>query len=236
MRRGMGILGLLLTAGLLYAMAMHAAGIMVQYPASGTVCRVTEPAQGEALSFPFAIEGTSLIAERVICYEGPKLESGSDEPVASVLALVVSNSQCEPLRNVELTLTDAKDTYHFRGSVLPGQAQTMLVETEDAPWTSGPFLDCSGTAQTFEGKTLAGGVLGFEDVDMGTVAVTNLGEKDLENIQIHYKNFLPGAQLYLGGVTYTLCLELLQSGETLYLRPERYASGYSRIVLAEEKQ
>lgn len=235
MRRGMGIFGLLFTGVLLYVTAMHAAGIMVQYPASQTVCRITDPTPQETISFPFAIEGTSLIAERVICYEGPDVEQNSQEPVSNTLALLIHNPETTPVYAVEVTLQSGENSYSFCGGYLPGQSRMLLVETGGAVWTTDPFFRCSGIAEPFAENPLEPGVLGLEDVDMGTVAVTNTGGEAMEGIRLYYKNYLPGTDIYLGGITYAVEVEALTPGQTVYLQPSRYASGYSRIVLAQAK-
>lgn len=222
-------LGLVLLSGImLYATALKAAGMVVCLPPERTVCAIKEG----NLQFPLSLNDTSLKILRTICYEGPYLENGSNEPVVNALALLVENTGQSHIRTAWVMLTTAEETYFFLAQDLPPGSRTILLESHGQLWTREPFCFATGGAETAEEDLLSKGQLEIREVDMGSVVVTNRTEETIRDLELTYKNYLSDARVYQGGIAYRCTIDILNPGQSVTLYPSRYAAGYSRFVYA----
>lgn len=228
MKRGWAVWGILLTAVVFYATALQAAGMVVCRPIEQTVCTMIRP----GLQFPVSVEGTNLRILRTVCYEGAFLENGGNTPVANVLGILVENTGESHISTAWIMLSGGGERWLFMARDLPAGSRTILLETGGALWKEGSFLSACGGAETAETDLLAGGKLEITDVDLGSVAVTNLSDESFFNLELTYKNYLGDADIYQGGIAYHYTLPVLRPGQTITIDPERYASGYSRFVYA----
>ena len=106
----------------------------------------------------------------------------------------------------------------------------MILEKDARKYFDGALTDCRGQVTLAEEPWMDATQLRFADVDMGTVAVTNLTDRPMEKLRIYYKTYYADAAVFLGGVTYYAAIEYLAPGETVLIEPSHYARGYSRIV------
>jgi len=82
-----------------------------------------------------------------------------------------------------------------------------------------------------KGEQPVKGFLQFDCVDMGTVAVTNVGQTAITDVRLLHKNWLPDSEIYVGGITYETRIDRIEPGKTIFLQPEHYAYGYSKFVI-----
>lgn len=225
MKKGL-LTGVLLLGGVfLYGAMLTLVGTALRQPVEDTVFSVTP----EHVIFPFAITGTPLIAEHMVCYDGPFTEE-EGEPVSNRLALLLRNTSDREITQAQVILEKQEEQYRFEATCIPPQASILLVETGSAPWTAEDFDRCSADIQYSEEIVLTETQVQILDADMGAVAITNLTSEPLQQLQLYYKAYLSDAQIYVGGITFTKTVENLEPGQTLYLPLDHYASGYSRIV------
>lgn len=239
MKKGLLTAGILLVCLGLFAGSLTVAGAALRYPVANTVLTVTKAEEvskpTEEMAFPVSIPETPLTAERLVVYEGPQMEQGSDEPVANVLALLLHNTGDREILKTEVFLQSKGITHCFVGSHIPAQSRILLLERNNATWPGPDYTDCSGTVQYSAEDNLSEGQIEITEIGMGEIAVTNLTNETILGVSVFHKNFLTGMDIYIGGTTYQTAVGDLGAGETVTVSPEHYASGYSKVVRVEGK-
>ncbi len=196
----------------------------------------TQPQETDVLHFPFIVEGTTLIANSLAMYEGDMIENETERFLVDAAALEVYNFGTEEIELAEVKLKFDQDELVFFGTNIPAGGRVLIIEQSGKGWTQEPCGACYGWVQYTEEPPLPDGVLLLQDVDMGTVAVTNTTEKTLNDIWLFYKHYLYEDALYLGGITYIEVIPWIRPGQTLQIKPEYYASGYSKFIKAKQVQ
>lgn len=190
----------------------------------------TQTVQQESLEFPVVVRSTGLIIQNLVCYEGVLLESDSDEPAGEIMALMVYNSTDKMILSAELLLQQQERELLFSITWLPPHSRLLVVEQRGQAYENASVTRCSCLAlETWEQGEPSVEVL---EVPAG-LSVKNLGETTARQVLIHYKQYIPQGDFYLGGITKTAELLDLQAGESRDLLPEGYAPGYSRVVAVE---
>jgi len=233
MKKGLFITGLLLAGLMVYTTVLTVVGNAVRQPVEDAIFGLNTLPQQETVLFPFAIEDTPLVVECPVCYDGPFTEAEGDAPIANGFALLLRNTSDMEILLAQVKLQKEQQQYCFEGSHIPPQASILLVENSGASWAGETFDLCTGTVEYAEHESLPETVVQIVDADMGAVAITNLTQEPLADLRLYYKNYLPDANIYVGGSTFTKTVETLSPGQTLYLPLDYYASGYSRIMKVE---
>ena len=73
-------------------------------------------------------------------------------------------------------------------------------------------------------------LVSVEDNGDNSITVTNLTDKTLSDIKVHFKNYLPEDDVYVGGITYTITLKDLEAGASMGVSASHYDSTYSKLV------
>jgi len=209
---------------------MVGAGAMLQRVDEDPIFTLTDRPQN--VSLPCRVEGTDLIACQLVLYEGPYLEDGGDIPVSEVTALVLRNVGEQEIAQAEVKLTAGEELVFFASNIMPG-TQLLVLEQNGSPWQDWKVTACTGWISEGEGTPLGEEVLQIQEVDMGTLAVTNPTQQTLKDIWLYYKNYIPEGELYIGGITYIETIDALGPGQTVRISPSRYAQGYSKIIKVE---
>lgn len=192
----------------------------------------TVPADGEnkQTGFPFALEYTSLVAEKLIAYEGAYLEDGSEENVTDIAALVLTNTGTTGIEYAQIILTQNGQELSFDGTYIPPKSTVLLLEENKQPYSAAPVTACRcrtvipGVFDRSERKVQ------IKETGMCTLEVTNLTDQTLDGVRIFYKHHEGENDLYVGGITYSVMIPDLASGQTQSITPYRYAAGYSMVV------
>ena len=184
--------------------------------------------QHNEITFPVTVPGTALLAEQLSAYEGPFLEDGSGQEVIDVAALHIYNTGEREVHNACITLQMETGSYVFYGDHIPPGATVVLLEMRARAYQQGAIKNCSGW-QAISDVAQQEGIL-ITDKDNGTLVVTNTTDKTLYNLHLYYKSWLSPPDVYMGGITYSVTVPLLAPGQTEMLCPDRYATGYSKVV------
>lgn len=190
-----------------------------------------EVMQRDEIVLPYAIPGTTLIAEKMSAYDGPFCEDGTDREVVGISALHVKNVGTDEIKNAAIFLSRADAGLAFYGEHFPPGATVVLLEVTAAPYETGNFTACTGS-QMISAENSVFDRLTITDQSLGTLIVTNISGKPLYNLCLYYKAWLFPPDVYVGGISYKLELPLLMPGQTAYLYPNHYACGYSKVVSA----
>ncbi len=195
----------------------------------------TEPLQENLVTitdctFPCAVPGTTLVAQKVFPYDGPFLEDGSDREVFDIAALQVCNMGSEEIRKAYIEIKMGDSMLTFYGEHIPPSIPVLLLECDAKTYEQGNLTACTGWQVVSVSDTITEKEISITDRPMGTVAVTNLTEHAIYNICLYYKSWLSPPNIYVGGITYFVSIPVLEPGQTEYLYPQHYASGFSMVV------
>lgn len=206
---------------------------MAQDQLTGTTVGYVQESGGEVL-LPILIPGTDLVAERIVSYEGPFWEDGSGEHVTNVAALLIRNTADRGIDHAEITLEAGAHQFVFWADMIPAGAAVLVAEKGRKEYSVELFTDCSGWV-AFTGEDWnSSDVLDIQPVDMGTLKVTNLTDHVLTGIHIYYRNCLKDADILVGGNTFVYCIDRLELGQSMEIRPNIYAFGYSAILRIQQ--
>lgn len=184
----------------------------------------------EQAGFPFALEYTSLVAQKLIAYEGAYLEDGSEEAVADVAALVVENTGTIGIEYAQIILVQNGRELSFDATYIPPKSRILLLEENKQPFSAAPVTACRCRTVIPGVFDRAERAVSIKETGMCTLEVTNLTDQVLSDVRIFYKHHEGENDLYVGGITYSTVIPTLEPGETRSVTPYRYASGYAQVV------
>ena len=190
----------------------------------------TTPEPAPELRLPCKVPGTDLLVESLTPYDGNYFEDGLDRQVCDIACIVLRNTGSFPVEWVRINLHGQQELLVFEGNTIPAGAAVMILEKNAKPYTKDGITHCSGYMLEAQEPWQEERQLQLVELDMGTVSVTNVSGRRLEKIRIYYKTYHSDVDIYLGGVSYFICVEALEAGETVLLQPQHYAQGYSRVV------
>lgn len=229
LRRTVLLLGAMLGCLWAFIGIMLSVGAVLQHTGGDGVFAISD--RPGNIQLPCRVAGTDLIARQLVMYEGPYLETGGDTPVTDIMALVLYNDGQQEIAQAEVKLTAGEELTFFASNIMPG-AQVLVLEADAKPWQEEPVTACTGVVNLESETPLPEQALKLVELDMGTISVTNVTREEIKDIWLFYKNYVPEGELYVGGITYIETIGSLAPGETVLVKPTRYAAGYSRVIKA----
>lgn len=190
--------------------------------------RAAEPSARQELELPLAVEGTQLVAVELAEYEGPFWEDGSGQEVAGICALVIENRGGIMASQGAVTLETEDARLVFEFSCLPPGARVLVPERNRAPAVQGGILLCKGWSAGIYPEIT--GAVTARAGGMDSLVLTNHTTQPIPNVTVIYKSYDRESDMYIGGVSHSLFLERLQSGESRIVNPPTYAAPYSKVV------
>lgn len=232
------ITGIVSSVAVATVMYISADGALFPYGVSNEVTELTAPAQilpEEMLQaytndFPMPVAGTTLVAKALAFYDGRFLEDGSDREVINVLALEVQNVGNDHIRKAHIELKFTDMTLNFLGEHIPSGGKVLLIERNCAKSLQGEITDCAGWQFASASVGNAELDISASDSDLGLLSVTNHAQNTVFNVEIFFKSWVEPPGMYVGGVAHCVKIEKLAPGETVYLQPNYYVTGYSKVV------
>lgn len=179
------------------------------------------------ITLPCKVEGTNLIAENVISYEGPFLEDGSNQEVVNVMALMLYNSGDAGVEQTKVVLKRDIMEFVFEADMIPPGARVLVLEKERALYGYKNFTSCYGW-QTINNCGWKNWPITIREISIGALEISNRTDETYNQLQIYYKTQLEG--VLVGGVTFVHTVKALDPGQTIQIYPKNYAKGYSQIV------
>ncbi len=197
----------------------------------------TAPAGGENKQngFPFVLEYTSLVAEKLIAYEGAYLEDGSEENVTDVAALVLTNTGTTGIEYAQLILIQNGRELSFDATYIPPKSTVLLLEESKQPYSAVAVTACRCRTVIPGVFDRAERTVQIRETGMCTLEVTNLTDQKLDCVRVFYKHHEGAEDIYVGGITYSAVIPDLEPGESRTITPYRYASGYAQVVAVATK-
>lgn len=194
-----------------------------------------EEEENQALTFPYKIPDSDLVVEKVIPYSGHFLEDGTGEEVKDSIAVILKN-EGEDLDMVTLRMMAEGQTYNFAASEVAGGSSVFIQERSRAEYHNETISFCAASVQAGDPLELHENEIQIEDNKDNSFLVMNVSDKDYKTVRAFYKNYLEEDDLYVGGITYRIPVENLNSGAIMVSNSAHYISGYSKIlgILLEE--
>jgi len=184
----------------------------------------------DSAGFPFALEYTSLVAQKLVAYEGAYLEDGSEENVEDIAALVLENTGTTGIEYAQIVLIQNGQELTFDATYIPPKSTILLLEEHKKPYSATPVTACRCRTVIPGVFDRAERTVQIKEAGMGTLEVINLTDQKMDCVRVFYKHHEGKNDLYVGGITYSVAIPELEPGETRSITPYRYASGYAQVV------
>jgi hypothetical protein len=152
-----------------------------------------------------------------------------------VAALLVRNTGTVGIEYARITLQQNGREMTFDATYIPPKGSVLLLEEEKQPYTDAPVTQCRYRTVIPGDFDLSKREIRIEEEGMGSLKVTNLTDQPMGCVRVFYKHHEGQADLYVGGITYSVVIPDLQPGETRIITPYRYACGYALVVAVVEE-
>ena len=178
------------------------------------------------LYLPCDVEQTPLRILELRSYDGPFLEDSSCRNVEDVAALVLYNPSNKFLERGAVKVWQGERLMVFAFTCSPPGGRVLVLESNAKCYDSGRIKNCWGWCVVKEELQ----TVQVEEVGRSALAITNLMQKTVGEITVHYKNYDPEEELYLGGISYSVTVYQVQPGHSVVVPAFRYLSGKSMVV------
>jgi len=192
-----------------------------------------EASVSKPITLPCTVEGTGLIAERLICYDGVFFENGSNCEVEGVAALLLRNTSKTGISSAHIVLEQKCRKLTFEATQIPPGVAVLVLEKCAIGYTKECVTACYGRIDWESFGWNPEDLLRFEELDMGSLWVTNVSGSDLCEINLYYKTDYADGMFYMGGITYHVYIDNIDVGERILLKPDHYAGNASKFLRIE---
>ncbi len=169
-------------------------------------------AGGETSGSGISLSDQNLKVESIGGYAGSFLEDGSDEPMANVTAMLLTNQSEQMLQIAEIDFqVNETETAHFKVTDLPAGTSVLVLESnrrefrEEDNYSYGDAATGYMEQPSLEEDKFE--VIGKE----GKIILKNKTQKTYQKVYIYYKYVQLGGA-YLGGITYRTPFENVAGG------------------------
>lgn len=178
--------------------------------------------------FPADISCTEMRVAHLAEYSGTFYEDGSPREVFQTAAIVLENRGDTCIPYAQITVRTQWDTYVFEGFLLPPNSYTLIPERTAKPYPKEQVISVFGwNTRAYDEPCPS---VTVTEQKKGTLLVKNMSGETVEGLTLYHKMYLPGDDLYIGGVAFATAVPTLAPQETVTAVPEYYAPGYSRIL------
>lgn len=182
--------------------------------------------------FPVTLSGGTLIAEELVCYQGPYWEDQSGVSVENVAGLMISNPTNSMVEFAAFVVEQAGQRLYFFVYCLPPGGRCLILEKNRHPYTQGSVTECRQLSVRWEYQNLHSEQVYY--VGFGEeLTLVNHSPRQLRHVTLWYKRYDPEKECYLGGVAYSAHVFRLHAQEQRVLTPEHYNAGSAKVVTVE---
>ena len=178
--------------------------------------------------YPRSVMGTDLLAVTAMEYNGPFWEDGSNEEVSGVAALVVENQGGLLVSGGAVIVELEKDWLVFEISFLPPGGRVLVLEKDRKSYCPISAVTCYGW--TREEYPENPGLVSVQTMGLKGLTLTNHSGCTVPSVQVHYKNYDPETEMFLGGISYCITEDALMPREVRMLNPGNFTTRESRVV------
>ncbi len=177
---------------------------------------------------PWVLAQAGLIVERMVAYEGPFWEDGSDDPVVDIVALEVYNPGATGIRYARIEAEQGGRMLTFEITWLPPNSRVLVLEKGRKGYAKTALSDCRCT-DLDRTAWASDPEIAVTPEGACSLTVENRGQT-AASVLLRYKTFDEKERLYLGGITYSYQLPTLAPGEKTCVTPYRYLTTGSRLI------
>ena len=186
------------------------------------------PIENTAVSLPYAPESWDLVAEKLICYDGPYIEDGTNAPVSDVAGLILHNAGDRGISFAVLAVEQGSKTTYFTVTWLPPGERVLVLAMQQAVYDPEPVTDCRVLGIRWD--DFASAQVEVSASPEGGLYVTNLTVKRQEQICLRFKQYTEEYGMFFGGITQCITIPVLMPGENRPIYPEEFDPEHSRLV------
>lgn len=214
-----------------------AEGSSSQNTANGNVSENAGSANSEASSenktiqFPYTIENTSLVIQKVRSYDGSYVEDGSNTEITGVTAILVKNAGDECVEYADITLKSESQELKFSLSALEAGGSCIILEANGVKYSSQSYLSCTAEVALLQTMEMSEDIVEVTETAAGALNVKNISDEMIPCIRIFYKYYDNDEKLYIGGIAYMAKITDLKAGFSQLVTPSHYVAGQSKIVM-----
>lgn len=183
------------------------------------------------LEFPYEIQQSSLIIQRVWPYSGSYVEDGTNDPVSDITALLVTNTGKECIEFADITLTSEEGELEFSLSALEAGGSCILLESNRAAYKEENYLKCSAEIAFLDKMEMSETMVEVKEIKSGALSVKNVSDRKIPGIRVFYKYYDEKDGVYIGGTAFNSQITDLEAGYTKLVTPAHYAAGQSKVVM-----
>lgn len=186
-----------------------------------------------SVCFPYSIPGSSLVIEQINAYDGLFFEDGSDDEVANVTAMVLTNTGDVCAEYIKINIERNGVPLKFIASALEPGGRMIIMEADRKQFSDGTYSKCVTDIAVLTEFTMSEDQVRVEEKPEGGLYVTNITEKDIPCIRVFYKFYMADSDIYVGGITYTAKITDLAAGNSCTITPSHYFQGYSKVIMVK---
>lgn len=163
-------------------------------------------------------------------YSGTFIEDGSDEAVANVAALIVTNKSDRMLQIgiIEFQVNES-ETATFQISNLPAGTSVLVMEQNCREYDEEDDYSYGEASTGFTEQNLYEDMFSVSGED-GELTLTNNTDTTYSTVYVYYK-YIQSGGAYLGGITYRTPFENVEPGDTVNAVANHYTESSSVITL-----
>ncbi len=195
---------------------------------------IAKATQAEPVAFPLNLGNNSLVAEKVVCYQGAYWEDGSGEYVENVAGLMLYNPTDRMIEFAAFALEQENTTLYFFVHYLPPDSRCLVLEKNRRSCNPEQITQCRELNIRWSRQELSREQIDYVGVGED-MTIVNRDPRMLDHVVVRYKRYLPREDYYLGGMVFSVHLLNLTTEERRTVRPEHYKTTDARIVGIEIK-
>lgn len=189
-----------------------------------------------SITIPFRDDSSGIEIERIDNYSGYYIEDGTEDEVDSVAAVTLKNNSDQAIEYGSIRLSQGEQTLEFQISLIPAGAQAVVMEANRNLYDADSELSYEGsTVANIESMDMAQNSVSVTTGTDGGITVTNIGQSDIPELRVFYKNLLDD-NVYMGGIAYNAKIEGLKSGESRTIYPSHYDPEHGEIMMIRTYQ
>ena len=155
-----------------------------------------------------------LYCEEITVFSGVYVESGKNEKVENIAAILVENRSKVFLDRATITYKYGDKSAVFVATGLPAGEKCWVMEKSKLEVDGKHKFEFVNCVSAFNNNVIEKSEHITTMTKDNVVTVTNTSKQTLENVCVYYKNTFEDGS-YLGGITYVLAFGKLEPGETI---------------------
>lgn len=174
----------------------------------------------------------SLIIEKIGQYSGQFLESGKDEEVEKIFAIIVKNKSNDMLQYGQLRFKVGEEDAEFVVTNLPAGKSALVLEFNKKSFSKTNDITYEGASTSYIDNDTMNKDKFKVTSDNTKLKLKNLTSNKYSTIYVYYKNVDEDGS-YLGGITYRTKFENVGANSTVSSDTEHYLEGASEIIMID---